>query len=111
MTTKRTRTRARTVSERTLRQRLYRFLRSGARGGPDVAGLLDYLKPAGEVILFGGVLRDLALEGGRVYPSDIDVVVRTTDKERLGALIRPHRARTNKFGGYRFSVGRWNFDV
>jgi hypothetical protein len=76
-----------------------------------VADLLEYLKPAGEVILFGGVLRDLALEGGRVYPSDIDIVVRTSDKERLGTLIKPHRARTNRFGGYRFSLGRWNFDV
>jgi hypothetical protein len=99
------------ANDRILRTRVDRFLSSGVRGGAEVARLLEYLKPAGEVILFGGVLRDLALEGGHVYPTDIDIVVRTSDEDKLKGLITPMRARRNRFGGYRFVFARWNFDV
>jgi hypothetical protein len=99
------------ANDRTLRTRLNRFLSSRVRGGPEVGRLLEYLKPAGEVILFGGVLRDLALEGGHVYPTDIDIVVRTMDEAKFKALIEPMSAKRNRFGGYRFAFARWNFDV
>ena len=74
---------------------------------------LDFLTdslPDGDIYLFGGVLRDLALLGGRGFDSDIDVVVegdwRSCEKyfEHLGA-------RRNKFGGYRLEVASWKVDV
>lgn len=66
--------------------------------------------PDGDVYLFGGVLRDLALLGGRGFDSDIDVVVEgnwescTRYLEHLGAC-------RNKFGGYRLEVASWEVDI
>lgn len=74
---------------------------------------MDFLAdalPDGDAYLFGGVLRDLALLGGRGFNSDIDVVVEGNWSscrkylEHLGA----HR---NKFGGYRLEVATWKVDV
>lgn len=78
-----------------------------------IASFLDFLTdalPDGDAYLFGGVLRDLALLGGRGFDSDIDVVVEgdwsscTRYLDHLGA----HR---NKFGGYRLEVATWKVDV
>ena len=66
--------------------------------------------PDGEVYLFGGVLRDLALLGQEGFNSDIDIVVEgnwsscVTYLESLGA-------RKNKFGGYRLKVSEWPVDI
>ncbi len=71
--------------------------------------LVDAL-PDGDVYLFGGVLRDLALASGKWFSSDIDVVV---EGEWSGVVryLERGRARRNKFGGYRLSVGDWKVDV
>lgn len=78
-----------------------------------ITEFLDFLAdslPEGDVYLFGGVLRDLALLGGRGFNSDIDVVVEgdwtscTKYLEHLGA-------RRNKFGGYRLEVASWKVDI
>lgn len=71
--------------------------------------LIDSL-PDGDVYLFGGVLRDLALLGSKGFSSDVDVVVEgewkasATYLEHLGAV-------KNKFGGYRLEVAGWKVDV
>ncbi len=71
--------------------------------------LVDAL-PDGDVYLFGGVLRDLALASGKWFSSDIDVVV---EGEWSGVVryLEKGRARRNKFGGYRLSVGDWKVDI
>lgn len=78
-----------------------------------LSGFIDFLAasvPSGEVYIFGGVLRDLALFGRRGFNSDIDIVIEgdwagfVTYLERLGA-------RKNKFGGYRLAAGDWPIDV
>jgi hypothetical protein len=66
--------------------------------------------PDGDVYLFGGVLRDIALFGRRGFSSDIDLVVEgnwdgcLTYLNKLGASI-------NKFGGYRLSIAGWPIDI
>ncbi len=79
----------------------------------NVAEFLDFITdavPDGDVYLFGGVIRDLALLGRNGFNSDIDVVVEgnwsncVTYLEYLGA----HK---NKFGGYRLKVGEWPVDI
>ncbi len=78
-----------------------------------IASFLDFLTdalPDGDIYLFGGVLRDLALLGGKGFNSDIDIVVEgewsscSNYLDHLGA----HR---NKFGGYRLKVATWDVDV
>lgn len=78
-----------------------------------IAEFLNFITdalPDGDVYLFGGVLRDLALLGQEGFNSDIDIVVEgnwsncVTYLESLGA-------RKNKFGGYRLEVAGWPIDI
>lgn len=78
-----------------------------------LAGFIDFLAaamPHGDIYLFGGVLRDLALYGKRGFDSDIDIVV---DGEWSGFVdyLESVGAGRNKFGGYRLAVGDWPIDV
>lgn len=66
--------------------------------------------PDGDVYLFGGVLRDLALLGGRGFNSDIDIVVEGDWQSCVRYLDRTG-ARRNKFGGYRLRVAGWDVDI
>ena len=63
--------------------------------------LLGQTVPEGDLYLFGGILRDLALFGSRGFNSDLDIVIDgnwdliAPRMENLGAI-------RNKFGGLRF---------
>lgn len=71
--------------------------------------LVDAL-PEGDVYLFGGVLRDLALLGGKGFSSDIDVVVEG-DWGSCTRYLEHLHAKKNKFGGYRLEVASWKVDI
>lgn len=78
-----------------------------------ITEFLDFLVdslPEGDVYLFGGVLRDLAILGGRGFNSDIDVVVEG-DWGRCTKYLEHLGARRNKFGGYRLEVASWKVDI
>ena len=76
-------------------------------------GFLEFMSaalPNGEIYLFGGVLRDLALFGRRGFCSDIDLVVEG-DWHHCVPYLQSLGARRNKFGGYRLEVGGWPVDI
>lgn len=78
-----------------------------------LAGFVDFLSaalPQGDIYLFGGVLRDLALFGRRGFNSDVDIVV---DGDWVGFARYLERldAKRNKFGGYRLFAGEWPIDI
>jgi hypothetical protein len=78
-----------------------------------IAGFLDFMTaalPDGDIYLFGGVLRDLALLGQRGFNSDIDLVVEG-DWDNCARYLRSLGAAINKFGGYRFTVAGWPVDI
>lgn len=66
--------------------------------------------PEGELYLFGGVLRDLALLGRKGFNSDIDLVVEG-DWSNLTTYLEFLNADKNKFGGYRLVVDGWPIDI
>jgi len=66
--------------------------------------------PDGEVYLFGGVLRDMALLGRRGFHSDIDVVVEG-EWSNCVEYLESIGANRNKFGGYRLEVAGWPVDI
>lgn len=66
--------------------------------------------PDGDIYLFGGVLRDLALLGRRGFNSDIDLVVEG-DWDHCIPYLQTIGARRNKFGGYRLEVAGWPIDI
>ncbi|MGB8226261.1 MAG: nucleotidyltransferase domain-containing protein [Sedimentisphaerales bacterium] len=81
--------------------------------GESIKEFLDFMTdalPDGEVYLFGGVLRDLALIGERAFNSDIDIVVEG-NWDNCVNYIESLGARKNKFGGYRFHVAEWPIDI
>jgi predicted nucleotidyltransferase len=94
-----------------LKKRVERFLNSDAYARSEIKGVIDHLKAIGSVAIFGGALRDLALEGNRHFPSDVDLVVDPNRPQDLETLMKRFNAKRNKHGGYRFSLTRWKFDV
>jgi len=78
-----------------------------------VADFINFLTdalPNGEVYLFGGILRDLALLGRKGFSSDIDLVVEGEWSHCIGYL-NSLGAKQNKFGGYRLEVDGWPIDI
>ena len=63
-------------------------------------------------MVFGGLLRDIALYGGGKFNSDIDLVV-DCSPDILFAFFEKHGGLLgrNHFGGYRVKVGGWSIDV
>lgn len=70
------------------------------------------LSSIGEVYVFGGLVRDIALFGGRNFNSDVDLVVDCSQAD-LDCLFSAcgSSARKNKFGGYRTVLDGWSVDV
>jgi|KBSMisStandDraft_5_1062788.scaffolds.fasta_scaffold356759_2 hypothetical protein len=73
-------------------------------------GFMSDALPKGDIYLFGGVLRDLALLGRRGFNSDIDLVVEG-DWNHCIPYLQSLEARRNKFGGYRLNIGGWPIDI
>lgn len=74
---------------------------------------IDFLSdaiPAGDIYLFGGILRDIALFGKRGFNSDIDLVV---DGDWLNCIefLEQAGATRNKFGGYRLTIAGQLIDI
>ncbi len=78
-----------------------------------IAAFLDLIAdamPDGDVYLFGGILRDLALLGRKGFNSDIDLVVEG-DWSHFVPYLESLKAHKNKFGGYRLMIGGWPVDI
>jgi hypothetical protein len=93
-----------------LKKRVLRFFDSPKRA--DVKNLIRTLSLGGEVLVFGGLLRDIALFGGDSFNSDIDLVVDCPASALYDFFeVTAPFARKNQFGGYRVKVGGWSIDV
>jgi len=78
-----------------------------------IKSFLDFITdtlPDGDVYLFGGVLRDLALFGKKGFNSDIDMVVVGNWSHLVTHLLHLNAVK-NKFGGYRLTLGGWPIDI
>jgi hypothetical protein len=94
-----------------LRKRLLRFLSSPAHARTEIAEVTRSLGTLGNVVLFGGAVRDIALHGNREFPADIDIVLDNASVPALAREMERWGANRNKFGGYRFCTPKWRFDV
>src|SRR5258708_5523212 len=59
--------------------------------------------------IVGGLVRDFARGGRAAFKSDIDLVI-DGDSSKVAALAQRVGARSNRFGGFGFSVGPWKVD-
>lgn len=98
------------INNQSFKKRVVRFFDSPRR--TEVVDFIKRLSGFGEVLVFGGLLRDIALFGAKSFNSDIDLVVDCSADELAcfffqGDLI----FSKNKFGGYRVEVGGWTIDA
>lgn len=89
-----------------LKKRVVRFFESQRA----VSEFVRDLAELGEVLVFGGFVRDVALYGGRGFYSDIDLVVDCIPSELFSYFVGEDCQR-NKYGGYRIDVSGWTVDV
>lgn len=78
-----------------------------------IANFLDFLHaslPTGDLYLFGGILRDLALYGVDNFSSDIDLVVES-DWTDVTRYLESRGATRNRFGGLRLHVDDRPIDI
>ena len=97
-------------SQEILRRRIKNFFGNQAQE-QEIGELFNTLARVGRVAIFGGVLRDLALDGLAARPRDIDVVVECDRRADLAMCLTPFRPERNRFGGFRYRVGGWLFDT
>lgn len=92
-------------------KRVHRYLHYRQPARRETHALISSIMQAlPETVVFGGMIRDLALKSAKEFCSDIDMVTMGSRAEIL-ALIRPFEPEINKFGGYRFVVGKQLFDI
>ena len=94
-----------------INDRVCEFFR-GTRG-PNVEArrfVEDFSTKIPGAVIFGGMVRDLALGLSHSPKSDIDIVALASATE-LAHLIRKYDPSRNKFGGFRFAVGGQLFDL
>lgn len=87
--------------------------RARARPPKKIANFINsilYTMKFGDIYLFGGILRDLALMGRRGFSSDIDLVI-DGDWESCEIKLASLKAKKNKFGGYRLEISGWPIDI
>lgn len=97
--------------ERSVRSKLSRFLTRPGKVASAMSVLKDWEERGWGPILFGGVVRDLIVLGGKYYPRDVDVVLQNATTEELINEFQTREYKLNRFGGLHLNVNRWAFDV
>ena len=93
-----------------LKKRVGRFC-AGLNRHAQVRAIIDELLKEGDVILFGGAIRDIALYGVRGFRSDVDLVFVGSVEYLFGVLEPLGGVKTNRFGGARLQVSRFMVDI
>ena len=87
------------------------YVRTPTSSISEFLGYMCAVLPTGDLYLFGGVLRDLALSGRKGFTSDIDIVVDDDDWTHLVKYLKSRGVTQNRFGGFRLKVNEWPIDI
>lgn len=63
--------------------------------------IISELRDIGRLALIGGAIRDANYKTSHSFKSDLDFVIETKNISKLEKFIERHKAKPNKFGGYR----------
>jgi len=69
------------------------------------------LSESGELLFFGGSVRDLYLDEINEYPRDFDIAIIYHNKYLFNELLDQYEYKLNRFGGYKFYISGTEFDV
>lgn len=87
-----------------IRQRARQVLATYAGG--TLTPILADLRKMGDVGVFGGLMRDTALDPPALFASDVDLVIAVHDEAQLDHYCESRSAVRNRFGGYRLALPR-----
>lgn len=74
--------------------------------------LINQLEKSGEVIVFGGAVRDYLECEYQYMPRDIDIVFHCNkNKVCLDTILSNYDCKKNRFGGYKIFVDNLEFDI
>jgi len=97
--------------DKLLRSRLSRFLTNPAPWKEDLRLIVEVFREREwDAVVFGGVLRDLALYGPSERPRDVDIVTNCSSSE-LSTWLSGFPVERTRFGGFRVRIHKWNFDI
>jgi hypothetical protein len=97
--------------DKLLRSRLSRFLTNPAPWKEDLRLIVEVFRERKwDAVVFGGVLRDLALYGPSERPRDVDIVANCSSSE-LSTWLSSFPVERTRFGGFRVRIHKWNFDI
>jgi hypothetical protein len=89
---------------------LYDGIEAPVKNATEFLNFISDALPTGDLYLFGGILRDMALFGKKGFNSDIDLVVEG-DWDNCISYLEYLGAKINKFGGYRLIVSGQPIDI
>ncbi len=98
-------------AKQSLRRRAQRFLTTDLYGRREVGEFCKEVSEVGDVAIFGGMLRDLLLDGNEGFRSDIDLVIDTENISLLQGVLGPYSPHRTAFGGYRVALQKWVVDL
>lgn len=79
-------------------------------GLPMIKKVLNNLSSEGDLLLFGGTVRDFLLNDDNAIPRDIDIVVDTTNED-LSCYFEKCNFTRNRFGGYKVTADGMTLDI
>jgi hypothetical protein len=101
--------------KRQLNRKLQYFFSSQRRGRDGIHEILNQLNTTGEIVLIGGMIRDLTLFGNAKFflsHSDLDFVIEPKDIDAFEEHMVLIGAKTNRFGGYSLPPKNgWKVDI
>ncbi len=92
-----------------LKKRLLRLLSFKDDQG-NLDNFLSTVSAEGELFLFGGAIRDVALHGISSFSSDLDFVF-DGGNTRLKLLLSDYDIEENKYGGFRINISGYDIDI
>ncbi|NIC37047.1 hypothetical protein HBJ58_10170 [Halomonas desiderata] len=94
-----------------LKKRIIQYLKNDAWHRPKQLGVLEHFwEHLPDSVIFGGMIRDFALDFAREFHSDIDIVT-LEPSSRLEDVLQPYSPVKNKYGGYRFHNHGYIYDA
>ncbi|MGI1811739.1 hypothetical protein [Priestia sp. TGN 0903] len=79
---------------------------------PRAAKFVTELEKQGELLLFGGCVRDYIEHKFSIMPRDFDIIINNNSNIDLSYFnTKEYNLRKNKFGGYKFYIDGLKFDV
>lgn len=80
-------------------------------GHREISCFANEFRKLGEVVIIGGMLRDLALGSSSLFKSDVDFVVDPFDQAEFDKFVIANCGKINRFGGYSILAKYWKVDV